>query len=221
MLESAPPGTYINKAIVTSPEEPTPGCTVSLHVIDCGNNPPENYDQEPTPVTRNPSITIIKDAQPNTSHPFQFTVTGGGQTGFALVDDGTNTARMLTNIVAGQTYTITEIQPTDGSYALSGISCTGGGTGSTVIATGQATVTVAAARSVVCTFVNGAITPARHEQTHGLGTGSGRWPSPVRASGGSSSSACCSRSPAWRCSMLEMRRRRREERLAAARLRVD
>src|SRR5439155_112956 len=74
--------------------------------------------------TKKSSIMIVKDAQPNTSTPFQFVVGGGGQpTNFSLVDDGSNTtnSKVLTSITAGQTYTITEIQPTDGSYALSAI----------------------------------------------------------------------------------------------------
>jgi hypothetical protein len=104
-----------------------------------------------------PGITIIKDTQPNSTQAFNFTVAGGGlPASFSLFDDGTNTnnSKALTNLVAGTTYTITEIPPADGSYSLSSITCTGGGTGSTVVATGTATITLAASEVVVCTFVN-------------------------------------------------------------------
>ena len=60
VLPNVPAGTYINKAIVTNSDDPTPGCTVSLQGIDCGPNPPNNYDQEPTPVTRSVNLTLDK-----------------------------------------------------------------------------------------------------------------------------------------------------------------
>ena len=135
----------------------------------------------PTTTTRSPlrspggpGITIVKDAQPNTSHPFGFTLTGGGlNTGFTLVDDGTNTANVmpLYNLSTGQTYTITELQPTDGSYALRAITCTGGGTGTTILARSLAAITLAEGESVVCTFVNGAITPGGASVGSGSGSG--------------------------------------------------
>ena len=60
VLANVVPGTYINKAIVTSSDDPTPQCTVSLQGIDCGANPPNNYDEEPTPVTRVVDLTLNK-----------------------------------------------------------------------------------------------------------------------------------------------------------------
>jgi len=218
------PGTVpvINKVIVTSPDDEAP-CTVTSTNITCDPSDTNNYDDVIVGFT---GLTIVKDAQPNSGTPFQFTVTGGGQPAdFALVDDGSNTnnRKVLTNIVAGQPYTITEIQPTDGSYALSGISCTGGGTGSTIIATGQATVTLAAGENVVCTFVNGAITPggAGTGTRTGTGTGSG----PLAFTGSSIGRIFVLGTllavAGLALLMLEIRRRRREERLAAARLPVD
>jgi hypothetical protein len=101
--------------------------------------------------------STLPEPQPNSSTSFGYTVTGGGlPASFNLVDDGSNTnnSKVLTNLVVGQTYTITEIQPADGTYALASITCTGGGTGSTVIANSTATVTLSDSENVVCIFVN-------------------------------------------------------------------
>ena len=132
----------VNKVIVTSPDDEAP-CTVTPTDITCDPADTNNYDDVSVGFT---SLTIVKDAQPNTTTPFQFTVTGGAlPSSFSLVDDGTNQqpSGRSANIVAGQQYMITEIQPADGSYALSAISCTGGGTGSTVVVLGRATLTLA------------------------------------------------------------------------------
>ena len=210
------PGTVavINKVIVTSPDDHAP-CTVTATDITC--NPPDtnNYDDVTVRFT---GITIVKDAQPNTVVPFQFTVSGGGlPASFSLVDDGTNAnnSRSLTNVVAGQTYTITETQPTDGTYALASVSCTGGGTGSTILARSLATVTLAAGESVVCTFVNGAITPG------GVSTGSG----PLAFTGSSMGRIFELGSLLMALGLallaIEVRRKRRHDRLMAARLRIE
>ena len=71
------PGIYINKAIVTSPDDPTPQCTVSLQNIDCGDNPPNNYDDEPTPVSSTVDLEIIKtasEAAVSAGQPFTYTL---------------------------------------------------------------------------------------------------------------------------------------------------
>ena len=148
----------VNKVIVTSSDDAAP-CAVTPTNITCEPANTNNYDDVSVGFT---SLTIVKDAQPNTSTPFQFTVTGGAlPSSFSLVDDGTNSNRqVIGNIAAGQQYVITEFQPADGSYALSAISCTGGGTGSTIVALARATLTLAPGEQVVCTFVNGAITRA-------------------------------------------------------------
>ena len=212
----------INKVIVTSPDDEAP-CTVTSTNITCDPSNTNNYADVIVGFT---GLTIVKDAQPNTGTPFQFTVSGGGQpANFSLVDDGTNTnnSKVLTNVVPGQTYTITEIQPTDGTYALSSISCTGGGTGSTVVANGQATVTLSAGAIVVCTFVNGAITPGGETTNTGNGTGTG---SGGLAFTGSSVGrifvlGVLLATLGLALLLFELRRRRREEQVAAARLRID
>ena len=84
------PGTIpvINKVIVTSPDDEAP-CTVTTTNISCNPSDTNNYDDVVVGFT---GLTIVKDAQPNTGTPFQFTVSGGGQpASFSLVDDGSNT----------------------------------------------------------------------------------------------------------------------------------
>ena len=159
----------VNKVIVTSPDDEAP-CAVTSTNITCEPANTNNYDDVSVGFT---SLTIVKDSQPNTLTPFQFTVAGGAlPSSFSLVDDGTTSNRqVIGNIAAGQQYVITEVQPADGSYALGAISCTGGGTGSTVVALAQATLTLAPGEQVVCTFVNGAIAPGGVSTTTGAGSG--------------------------------------------------
>ncbi len=195
----------VNKVIVTSPDDEAP-CAVTTSDITCNPANTNNYDDVSVGFT---SLSIVKDAQPNTTTPFQFTVTGGVlPSSFSLVDDGTDSnRRSLGNIVAGQQYVITELEPADDSYAVSAISCSGGGTGSTVVALARATLTLAPGDQVVCTFVNGTITPgglntrraAAEAQALARERALGCWHSRVPASGGSSSLASCSSSWALGC----------------------
>ncbi len=97
------------------------------------------------------SITIVKDAAPNSPQDFSFTTTGAGLAGFSLDDDSDTTlsnTKTFTNLIPG-TFSVTETV-TDG-WDLSGIVCSGGGTqvsGATV------SITLAPGANVLCTYTN-------------------------------------------------------------------
>ena len=69
MLASVPPGPSTNRAIVTSPDESTSECTVSLQGIACGQSPPNNYDERVTPGTRSVNLAIVKTADREMVNP--------------------------------------------------------------------------------------------------------------------------------------------------------
>jgi len=101
------------------------------------------------------SITIIKDAQPDSAQDFVFTTTGQGLTGFTLDDDADATLpnqQVFSDLAAGMTYTVTETAPTS-PWVLSNIVCTGGGT-TVDVATRTVSIALAADANVVCTFIN-------------------------------------------------------------------
>lgn len=106
--------------------------------------------------TKRAQLTIIKDAQPNSSKSFAFTSNIpdglGADTAFNLTDDGTGLAnsKLFSDLKPG-TYTITE-SAVD-KWKLDDISCTG--TGLTMTKSGLTlTVTLAAGAVASCTFVN-------------------------------------------------------------------
>ena len=112
------------------------------------------------------SITIIKDAQPNSPQSFDFKASGQVIQDFSLVDNGvvgpdriqfTN----LTGFGAGNSVTITE--GTSSPYALTQINCTSSLSGvennSINIPARLATIQLEPGENVVCTFVN-SIVPA-------------------------------------------------------------
>ena len=113
------------------------------------------------------SITIAKDAVPDSPATFDFTAAPLTPAAFTLDDDGDNTnafsnTQLLSGVVDQQTYTITET-PTAG-FALSAINCTGTTTAVTDLANHQVAITFHAGDNVVCTFVNdqqGSITIAK------------------------------------------------------------
>src|SRR5581483_2113510 len=102
------------------------------------------------------TITIVKDAQPNSTQDFTFTPSTGlnGGTAFLLDDDGNNNNALPNNrtfqVDAG-TYTVTEAASSQ--FDLSSIVCddsdsTGSVSGRT------ATIVVASGEHVTCTFTN-------------------------------------------------------------------
>ena len=99
------------------------------------------------------TITIEKNANPESGQPFAFTSASLG--GFTLVDDGTetNSTKTFTGLAPG-TYTISEVVP-DG-WELTGITCSD----STVVVAGpQVTVDLPANGAVTCTYSDARIDP--------------------------------------------------------------
>lgn len=101
------------------------------------------------------SITIVKDAVANSAQDFSFVTTGTGLSDFSLDDDSDPTlsnSRVFSSLVPG-TYTVTET-PFPG-WSLTGLTCVDPGNDSTVnLATGVASINLAAGDAVVCTYVN-------------------------------------------------------------------
>lgn len=101
----------------------------------------------------NASITIVKDAQPDSSQDFAYTTTGAGLSNFSL-DDDANTplpnTKTFSNLAAG-TYTVTEGTVT--GWDLSNLTCVDPTSNSTVSGS-IATINLAQGESVTCTYTN-------------------------------------------------------------------
>ena len=116
-------------------------------------------------------LTIVKDARPNTSQVFGFTVSGPEVANFSLVDDGTNTGNSitfsnLTSFGAGSNRTITENLPVN-DYSLTQINCvedSSGGVGvqntTFSLPTRTASIMLEEGESITCIFVNAVPTAA-------------------------------------------------------------
>lgn len=107
------------------------------------------------------TITIIKDAQPNSAQAFSFSATGQVNQNFSLVDNGVigPDRKLFTNLTAfgaGNTVTVTE--GASAPFSLVQISCTSNGSGiennSVSLGLRAATIQLEAGENVVCTFVN-------------------------------------------------------------------
>ena len=104
--------------------------------------------------TKKAKVTIVKDAQPNSSQMFNFTTMLGDD--FSLVDDGSNdtaASKSFTNLKPG-TYTVTETATS--GWKLASVSC-GKGVETSVV-NGTLSVVVAPGANLTCTFVNTKIT---------------------------------------------------------------
>lgn len=105
--------------------------------------------------TRLPTVTIIKDAQPNDAQDFAFTTTGQNFYNFSLDDDADPTlsnTKVFNDLVPGAR-TVTETAQTE--WDLTALTCTGGGGNtSTSIGTRTASIGLDADEAVTCTFVN-------------------------------------------------------------------
>lgn len=104
-----------------------------------------------TPVTG--SITIVKDAQPNSAQDFAFTHSIAGSPGFSLDDDADATLsdrRVFSNLAAG-TYTFSETAVS--GWNLTSVVCSPSAGTSTNVA-GTLTVVLTAGANVICTFTN-------------------------------------------------------------------
>jgi hypothetical protein len=102
--------------------------------------------------TASSSITIVKDAIPNSAQDFSFTATGNGVSNFALDDDADPTLsnqKVFSGLNAGS-YSFTE--GTVSGWDFDNISCTQGSTvqknGTTV------TITLSSGQNVTCTYTN-------------------------------------------------------------------
>ena len=101
----------------------------------------------------NGSINVIKDAMPDDSQEFSFTVTN--QTEFILVDDGTGAENSNTFLdLSPGSYSVTEIVPS--GWALTGIDIVGDTDGGSVADLSTATVTIDldAGEIITVTFTN-------------------------------------------------------------------
>jgi LPXTG-motif cell wall-anchored protein len=104
------------------------------------------------------TVTVVKDARPNSPRNFHFTTdvlhsNEHGLDNFTLDDDSDperSNTQAYTGVVPG-TYWVTE-HPEDG-WRLSDINCSGGQV-STDLPSRKVTITVAAGDTVTCTFVN-------------------------------------------------------------------
>jgi hypothetical protein len=112
--------------------------------------------------TKRATVTIVKDARPDSLQLFMFGTTLGHGEDFGLMDDGTSntSSKTFTDVLPG-TYTVTEANVPN--WTLSGISCGEGVT--TRVSGSELTLVVAPGANITCTFVNergevlGAVTP--------------------------------------------------------------
>ncbi len=99
------------------------------------------------------SITIIKDADPNSSQEFAFSATGVTPSTFSLIDDGTTAnTRTFSNLTSGTTYDFTESNATN--WDLTNIVCSGGLNSEWTTTLPTASVTLGAGDNVTCEFTN-------------------------------------------------------------------
>ncbi len=128
---------------VTSPADPSIAVTVKP-----GDDVVCTFTNAEVPGT----ITIVKDTGDATPRPFDFTATGGLTpstfTLFSAPEDGTRT---FTDVPSG-TYTVTEDDPGPLGWDLTSLTCTTGGSGD--VASRTATIELAPAASVTCTFTD-------------------------------------------------------------------
>ena len=128
------------------------------------------------------TIIIIKDSQPNSVTPFNFTATGPGVSNFSLTDNGVvgpdrKTFSGLSNFGAANSVSITE-GPGGLFSSLIAINCTSnpnGGSGTnnntTSVPSRNATIILEAGEIVTCTFIN-AVTTAANVSVSGRTTDS-------------------------------------------------
>jgi Prealbumin-like fold domain len=102
--------------------------------------------------TRNGSITIIKDAVPNSAQDFAFTTTGAGLSGFSLDDDADATlsnTQTFNNLMPGS-YSVTETAVPSWIQSLSCVDPDNGTTTTSAVAT----IDLDSAENIVCTYIN-------------------------------------------------------------------
>ncbi len=100
------------------------------------------------------TITIIKDAKPDSAQDFTYSATGSGLSGFSLDDDDNDTLsnmKTFANLLAGS-YSVTE--GAVGGWDLTSIDCTKAGGSTAVIDGATANMTLTSGGSITCVYVN-------------------------------------------------------------------
>lgn len=164
VVSNLKPGQY-------SSTEADPGADFDLGAIVCNDNNSSGdvakatatFNLEPgetvkctfTNVQRG-SITIIKDADPDSEQDFGFTTTGSGLSGFSLDDNGNNSdtlsnTKSFINLVAGD-YSVSE-SDVDG-WDLTKIDCEATGGSSAKIDGATANLTLNSGGSITCVYHN-------------------------------------------------------------------
>ena len=86
--------------------------------------------------TQQGSVTVIKDTVPDGPADFAFTADNGATpAGFSLDDDADaalSNTQLLTGLVDGQSYVVTETSANAAGFSLTDLVCTGGGADTTV-----------------------------------------------------------------------------------------
>jgi hypothetical protein len=166
-------GTQVGGAVSVSPGTGTAGTAVSAayapqtvgnyclraEYTPAADSPysPQNHTNLTTEcfaVSQAPSsITIIKDAKPNSAQDFNFSTTGGlSASSFSLDDDSDNTLSntQTFNSVSPGVYTITEAATS--GWDFSTIDC--GAANNVSISGSMVTITITGGQSVSCTYTN-------------------------------------------------------------------
>ena len=109
--------------------------------------------------TQQGSITVVKDTVPNGPANFSFTATNAAVPASFTLDDDADPAlsntQLLTGLVDGQNYVVTETTANAAGFSLTNLMCAGGGPDTTVnIPDGIATIGFDAGETIVCTFTN-------------------------------------------------------------------
>ena len=136
-----------------------PGSPYHMRLIDLdGSGGNQDRSLSADAVIFPASITIIKDAVPNSPQDFSFTTSGTELSGFSL-DDDLDTTLSNTKVFSitsfasnnGDIKTITE--DSQGGWSLTGLACDDNN-GSTHLATRTATLSVVEGENITCTFTN-------------------------------------------------------------------
>lgn len=109
------------------------------------------YNQTATCIITNTkygSLTVIKDANPNSSQSFSFTTSGVGLSNFSLSDDGGifgNERKTFTNLLPG-IYSVVEIADQYNDWDLANVTCSNGSL--------NTAINLSAGENITCTFTN-------------------------------------------------------------------
>ena len=106
-----------------------------------------------TPIPQTGSITIVKEAIPESEQEFTFnTNIGGANSSFTLVDNGSDPNSTTFSNLSPFEYDVTEVLPTD--WSLDTIACSGGSDIEIVQESANVLINLGGSEDVTCTFVN-------------------------------------------------------------------